>query len=325
MTGKTGPRFLRHKSQKEQQMKKLLVTTALVTALATGVSAQTNNQGMIVPEGYTEFNDFNLLTFDRLTGANVYDVNGDSIGQISDIVLDAQPAGGQASASAQPGQLDGQTDQGGVQVTTNQEGGVTQTDTMVNGEGVTAMQSTDPVATEGLQQGAATDAQTNQTDVDTGTVVTNVDTTATGTGTGAVDQTAQEAQAEIAETANQAIEDINQTANQTTDGTTGTMGGTLNADGVMVDAQGMPVDQGMNETGQQLTMSGGSGISHVIIDIGGFLGIGVHTVALPMEALEIYAGANNDLRIYVPWSEAQLRDLRQYDANDPTTLGTMGN
>lgn len=66
----------------------------------------------------------------------------------------------------------------------------------------------------------------------------------------------------------------------------------------------------------------GSQITHVVVDSGGFLGMGVHTVALPIEALVIYANANDDYRIYLPWTKDQLRDLPNYNKDDPSTLST---
>lgn len=329
-------------------MKKLLMTTALLTALAVAATAQQARDGMIVPEGYSAFDDFSVLTFDSLEGATVYDVNGESIGNISDIVLDMQDGtqgmtdGADMGADAATGGATGNaadTATGETTVTStetemntdataemaadpqatgtdsesNVEAGVTGTDPMVDGvDTATGTQSTDPVMTEGLAQGTDTTARSTDPTVDTDTAVldANADTDMNSD----VDNLAEEATLDIAETASDAIEQINDTAdqaaNQMTDGTDGVTG---------------MVDTTMDETGQHVTMAGGGGISHVIVDIGGFLGIGVHTVALPIEALEIYADGNNDLRIYVPWSEEQLRDLQQYDENNADTLGRMPN
>ncbi len=61
-------------------------------------------------------------------------------------------------------------------------------------------------------------------------------------------------------------------------------------------------------------------ISHAIVDVGGFLGMGEHRVALPVTDLEIYKNGN-EIRVYLPWTEDQLRTLPAYVAGDLSTLG----
>lgn len=61
-------------------------------------------------------------------------------------------------------------------------------------------------------------------------------------------------------------------------------------------------------------------ISHAIVDVGGFLGMGEHRVALPVADLEIYKN-DNEIRVYLPWTEDQLRTLPAYVAGDLSTLG----
>jgi len=39
--------------------------------------------------------------------------------------------------------------------------------------------------------------------------------------------------------------------------------------------------------------------------------------------LVIYANANNDYRIYLPWTKDQLRDLPNYNKDDASTLSPM--
>ncbi|MDP2087178.1 MAG: hypothetical protein Q8K20_18440 [Gemmobacter sp.] len=340
-------------------MKKLLLTTALVAAFATAASAQTATNRVTVPEGYTQFQDRNLLTFDRLRGANVYDVRGESIGSISDIVLGTAGAGaaGQAGAGTMQGQTGAVQGQAGTGATGTVQGqaGTGATGTVQPGTDTTA--GTVPgqggsgaiqgqagtlqgQAGTGTIQGAgnATDtgAQGNLQTQGTGTVVQGQGTgtvvqgqgtvvqgdgTATGVGQTSVERTADEANREISAVAARAIEDINRIAqNARNNFAQGTAPGT---GGLMQDGTTAGAVAPGTPSGTQVVVPEGAGITHVIVDIGGFLGMGVHTVALPFEALEIYASANNDLRIYVPWSEEQLRDLRQYDANDPDTLGRM--
>lgn len=70
---------------------------------------------------------------------------------------------------------------------------------------------------------------------------------------------------------------------------------------------------------QEVDMASGE-ISHVVLDVGGFLGIGTHTVAVPMEELQVFRDEGNNLRVYLPWTEAQLEALPEYDEDIPGTL-----
>ena len=51
----------------------------------------------------------------------------------------------------------------------------------------------------------------------------------------------------------------------------------------------------------------------VLVDVGGFLGLGTHTVAVPMDNLEIYHNTGTDsVRIYLNMTEEQLENLPEY-------------
>jgi hypothetical protein len=228
--------------KKDDPMTNFLMTTALATVLSAAVTlpfasvshAQTATQtdtgtagmdGFVAPEGYSRFEDRTMLTVESLMGATIYDFSGDTVGDISDLVLATT---GAATDSSTTGKMDSTT-------------------------------ATDGTATGTMDSTTATDSTaTGTTDSTTAT-----DGTATGTDTAAA--TAGEA------------------------------------------------------AGSQVSLAGGQ-ISHVLIDMGVFLGMGVHTVALPIDALEVYSDNNNDFRIYLPWSEEQLRNLPAYDVNDPATL-----
>lgn len=55
-------------------------------------------------------------------------------------------------------------------------------------------------------------------------------------------------------------------------------------------------------------------ITHVLADIGGFLGLGEHTVKLSFEELQIIGkGDANDFRIYVDSTEEKLENLPEYE------------
>lgn len=61
-------------------------------------------------------------------------------------------------------------------------------------------------------------------------------------------------------------------------------------------------------------------LTHAVLDIGGFLGMGVHRVAIPVEDLQVYSN-DSEIRVYLPWSREQLEALQAYDEDDPSTLG----
>jgi hypothetical protein len=64
-------------------------------------------------------------------------------------------------------------------------------------------------------------------------------------------------------------------------------------------------------------------VTHVVMDIGGFLGIGEHTVAVPVSSLQLFRGSSaTDLRVYLPWTEDQLKALPEYKEGDASTYGT---
>lgn len=55
-------------------------------------------------------------------------------------------------------------------------------------------------------------------------------------------------------------------------------------------------------------------VTHVLFDVGGFLGIGSRTVALPMEEVEImWNDEDGDVRVHVPMSEEELKALPAHE------------
>ena len=56
-------------------------------------------------------------------------------------------------------------------------------------------------------------------------------------------------------------------------------------------------------------------VTYLVLDIGGFLGIGSHTVALEMQDLTLYHNAEDDsLRVHTPMTEEQLESLPEYES-----------
>jgi hypothetical protein len=283
---------LNSENVKGNQMRKILITTALLTAMSTmPVLAQSSMPADFVPpEGYQSA-AADTLTFQDLTGATVYDTRGESIGDISDFVMAVDPAMGGTTGAAT-------TDTTTATDTTTSTDTTTATDGNVSdGTGGTDATATDSTGTAATDSTATTEG--------TGTVAT--DSTATGTeGTSATDSTATTTES---------------TGTAATDSTTTATEGT-GTDVAATDA----TDGTMTGTGAEGEMTGSiSGqVSHAIIDVGGFLGMGTHTVAIPIEALQVYRGSSaTDVRVYLPWSEDQLKQIPEYVQNDPSTLGTM--
>ena len=138
---------------------------------------------------------------------------------------------------------------------------------------------------------ATTDSTTGTTDTTTGATDSTTGTTDTTTGT--TDSTA------------------GTTATDTTTTTDSTAGTTATTDGTGA----------VTSTGDQQSLDLAQGqISHVVLDVGGFLGIGTHSVAVPIEELQVFRDGNNDIRVYLPWTQAQLEALPEYDADNPGTL-----
>lgn len=279
-------------------MRKILITTALLTAMWTmPVLAQSGMPADFVPpEGYQSA-VAESLTFQELMGATVYDTRGESIGDISDFVIAVDPATGGTTGAA----------------TTD----TTATDTATSTDTTTSTDST--TATDGNVSDGTGGTDATATD-STGTAATDSTATTEGTGTAATDSTATETEDTTTATDSTATT-TEGTGTAPTDSTTTATEGT-STDVAATDA----TDGTMTGTGAEGEMTGSitGQVSHAIIDVGGFLGMGTHTVAIPIEALQVYRGSSaTDVRVYLPWNEDQLKQIPEYVENDPSTLGTM--
>ena len=150
-----------------------------------------------------------------------------------------------------------------------------------------------------------TDSMTDTTGTDTADTMT--DTTTTGTDGAVTDSDT------ATDTANTETTTDPATGTDTATTTDTTAGDTTVADNSVSNEAGTGVD-----AGQEIATQGQ--ISHVVLDVGGFLGIGAHTVAVPLDALQVFRDGNNDLRVYLPWTQAQLEALPEFDENDPATF-----
>jgi sporulation protein YlmC with PRC-barrel domain len=63
-----------------------------------------------------------------------------------------------------------------------------------------------------------------------------------------------------------------------------------------------------------ILLTGEGQVQSVVVDVGGFLGIGAKPVELGLESIEILRGeAMNDLRVYVSMTEAELEAMPDYE------------
>lgn len=81
--------------------------------------------------------------------------------------------------------------------------------------------------------------------------------------------------------------------------------------------QGMTVygskDESVGEIGQ-LIMSDDGEVKEAVIDVGGFLGIGEHNVAVTFDELSILReDGGNDVRVYIDSTQEQLEQLPEYE------------
>jgi sporulation protein YlmC with PRC-barrel domain len=55
-------------------------------------------------------------------------------------------------------------------------------------------------------------------------------------------------------------------------------------------------------------------VTNIIVDVGGFLGIGAKSVAIDYNQVELFRGTDRDeLRVYVPMTREQLEDMPEYE------------
>jgi hypothetical protein len=73
-----------------------------------------------------------------------------------------------------------------------------------------------------------------------------------------------------------------------------------------------PNDEDVGEI-DELILNDNGQITHVLADIGGFLGMGERTVKLSFEELQLIRNNDNDVRIYVDSTEETLEQLPEYE------------
>ncbi|MBL4918910.1 PRC-barrel domain-containing protein [Szabonella alba] len=376
-------------------MRKLLLTTTLVSALSaaplvaqttdpavssdgTASSGTTANRAdmsaVTVPEGFNQ-QDM-ALTADDLLGATLYDVTGDSIGEVVDLVLhieaseevmpgagasmDTTTSGGAGVSSAGNQSMTGTDPAGTDQGTAGTTG--TATESVSGDSGVTGTARTMTGTTTGTmpESDGSTDAtgapiSGSSADGMSGGTTGTDGTTATD-GSGGPPESAGAASGSAGESSNadsgtsatgtategSASTDANTSsgAGGTTDMQTGTTGSNTatgstmatGSDSAAVDSTlpattvpdtGGPAATGTDSGGMNSSSADQGQPTHAVLDIGGFLGIGVHSVAVPVSDLAIYSN-DSETRVYLPWTREQIEALPEYDADNPDSLGRSG-
>lgn len=56
-------------------------------------------------------------------------------------------------------------------------------------------------------------------------------------------------------------------------------------------------------------------VEKIITDVGGFLGMGEHRVALSPTQIQVYKNSDNDMRAYVTMTKDELKALPKFEAN----------
>lgn len=334
-------------------MKKLLMTTVLVSAFAAApVFAQTTDPAapadgvtmpdIAVPEGFSRQDV--VLTAEDLLGATIYDANGNSIGDVHDLVIDASGAAGAAPGGT------GMDTTTGTGLSPDSSGGATGTMPDANGG---AAATSDGMATDGTAaDGTAADGTVTDGIAPEGTTGAapspDAGSGSTGTGMPADDPAAGSDVTSDAPGTTGTVPDAGAATDGMADNGTATDGSSPDAgtatDGMAADdtaTDGMASDgtmtggsatdgttDGMAADGTAAPGTAGTGaaspatgqITHAVLDIGGFLGMGEHRVAVPISDLAIYR-SDSETRVYLPWTQEQLEALPEYDEDDAGTLG----
>lgn len=287
-------------------MKQLFVTTALAAALSvTAAQAQeTESQPVPMgqetapaadeplptitpPDGYVEGEV--VLTTENLQGATVYDASGDEIGEVHGLVF------ANGSTSLQGGDA-GAAMQGSDAATTMPAPGA---------DTETTPAAPPPAAAEtGTDTGDTTDTATTDSATAPATEDAN---TSVESGTASPEATAPALDT-----------DSSNVASSTDRGDSDRIEGIGSDAGTITptDATTPPVQTAPEGEAQPM---GSAEISHAIIDVGGFLGMGEHRVAIPVGDLVVYR-KDTDIRIYLPWTRQQLEALPEFDEDGPAPM-----
>ena len=81
------------------------------------------------------------------------------------------------------------------------------------------------------------------------------------------------------------------------------------------DLQGASVYGSNNESVagvDEVLMTHEGKVERIVVNVGGFLGMGSRNIAIDMNEVDIHKDANNDVRVYIPMNEQELRQMPEY-------------
>ena len=81
------------------------------------------------------------------------------------------------------------------------------------------------------------------------------------------------------------------------------------------DLQGANVYGSNNESVadvKEVLMTTEGKVERIVVDVGGFLGIGARSVAIDVNEADIQKDENNNVRVYIPMSKKELRQMPEY-------------
>lgn len=71
-------------------------------------------------------------------------------------------------------------------------------------------------------------------------------------------------------------------------------------------------DESVGKVGE-LVLSPDGQISEAVVDVGGFLGMGAHSVAFPFTAMQIMSNASDEIRVYIDATKETLENMPVYN------------
>ncbi len=128
------------------------------------------------------------------------------------------------------------------------------------------------------------------------------------------DQTAmQDGSDDMQQSSDQAAADQDRGPSMQVDGYQTAEAGTFTAD-ELTGAEFYGSEERMGEVSEAVVGSNAGEVTDLVVDIGGFLGLGAHSVAIPFDEVEIMrAESGDDLRVYVDMTREDMEQMPEYE------------
>lgn len=81
----------------------------------------------------------------------------------------------------------------------------------------------------------------------------------------------------------------------------------------LIGAEVFDADESTVSTVSDLVLNDDEQVSQILIDVGGFLGIGARTVAIAMSEVEIETAAEGEVSLHLSMTEEQIAELPEYE------------